>query len=121
MLLDQVNLVVGNMGRNVEFYRTLGLDMGEEAPWTDHHRAAMVGGGLDMDLDSTAFAAAWDQGWPRGAPAWSSASRWPTGRRGSGLRDRDNAGYESQQAPFDAFWGALAPSCATRTATPWAS
>ena len=71
LLLDQINLVVGNMARSVEFYRTLGLDLGEEAPWTDHHRAAVVGGGLDLDLDSTAFAAVWDQGWPAGASAYA--------------------------------------------------
>ena len=48
LLLDQINLVVGDMTRSVEFYRMLGLDLGEEAPWTDHHRAAVVGPRLSL-------------------------------------------------------------------------
>ena len=107
LLLDQINLVVGDMTRSVAFYRMLGLDLGEEAPWTDHHRAAVVGGGLDMDLDSTAFAAVWDQGWPAGRPGLVIGFK---------VADREavdciyetmtEAGYEGQQPPFDAFWGA---------------
>lgn len=107
LLLDQINLVVGNMGRSVEFYRMLGLDMGEDAPWTDHHRAATVGGGLDMDLDSAAFAAVWDQGWPQGHTGVVIGFK---------VADREAvdciyetmtaAGYDAQQPPFDAFWGA---------------
>jgi catechol 2,3-dioxygenase-like lactoylglutathione lyase family enzyme len=107
MLLDQINLVVGDMARSVEFYRLLGLDLGEDAPWTDHHRAAVVGGGLDMDLDSTAFAAMWDHGWPAGRTGVVIGFK---------VADRESvdsvyetvtaAGYEGQQAPFDAFWGA---------------
>jgi uncharacterized glyoxalase superfamily protein PhnB len=107
LLLDQINLVVGDMARSVEFYRTLGIDMGEDAPWTHHHRAAVVGGGLDMDLDSTAFAAVWDQGWPDGRTGLVIGFK---------VADREAvdciyetmtaAGYEGQQPPFDAFWGA---------------
>jgi len=107
MLLDQVNLVVGDMARSVEFYRMLGLDLGEDAPWTDHHRAAVVGGGLDMDLDSTAFASMWDQGWPAGQPGvvigFKVADREAVD---SIYETMTAAGYEGQQAPFDAFWGA---------------
>ena len=107
MLLDQVNLVVGDMARSVAFYRMLGLDLGEDAPWTDHHRAAVVGGGLDMDLDSTAFASMWDQGWPAGRPGvvigFKVADREAVD---SIYETMTAAGYEGQQAPFDAFWGA---------------
>ncbi|HEY7069801.1 MAG TPA: VOC family protein [Acidimicrobiales bacterium] len=107
LMLDQINLVVGDMARSAEFYRTLGLDLGEEAPWTGHHRAAVVGGGLDMDLDSTAFASMWDKGWPAGRTGVVIGFK---------VADREAvdciyetmtaAGYEGQQAPFDAFWGA---------------
>src|SRR4029453_16373287 len=106
LLLDQINLVVRDMARSVEFYRTLGLDLGEDAPWTDHHRAAVVGGGLDMDLDRTAFTAVWDQGWAAGRAGLVIGFK---------VADREavdciyetmtQAGYEGQQPPLHAFWG----------------
>ena len=105
LLLDQINLVVGNMGRSVEFYRTLGLDMGEEAPWTDHHRAGMVGGGLDMD--STArLRRRVGPGLARGRTGvvigFKVADREAVDRV---YETVTGAGYEPAGA-LDAFWGA---------------
>ena len=79
-----------------EFYRTLGLDMGEGPPWTDHHRAAMVGGGLDMDLDSTAFAAV-GPGLARGRTGVVIGFKVADRSRGSGLRDRDRPVRDSRR------------------------
>jgi uncharacterized glyoxalase superfamily protein PhnB len=109
-VLDQVNLVVKDMEAAVTFYRRLGVAIPDRDPlWDDHHRSADVPGGIDFDLDSEAFAPKWDAGWPGSQ-----------GRRGVviGLRvsSRDDvdrlytevteAGYGSQQPPYDAFWGA---------------
>jgi catechol 2,3-dioxygenase-like lactoylglutathione lyase family enzyme len=109
-VLDQINLVVGDMDASAEFYRLLGVAIPDRDPlWDDDHRSADVPGGIDLDLDSERFAAKWNVGFPGSQ-----------GRRGLVLgfkvSDRDDvdrlydtvitAGYQSQQAPYDAFWGA---------------
>lgn len=109
-VLDSVNLVVKDMGAAVEFYRRLGVSIPDRDPlWDDHHRSAEVPGGLDFDLDSEAFAAKWDVGWPGS----NGRSGVVLGMRVSTREDVDrlhdavvDAGYGSQQAPYDAFWGA---------------
>lgn len=106
-ILDQINLVVGDMPAMVDFYRRLGLEIDEPPPpWHRHHRAAAVGDGLELDLDSQEFAATWDHGLP------------PESRVVIGFRLADGeavdrayleltqAGYAGQQEPWDAFWGA---------------
>jgi catechol 2,3-dioxygenase-like lactoylglutathione lyase family enzyme len=70
-VLDQVNIVVTDMETSVEFYRLLGLDIPDTDPaWQSHHRTA-VSEGLDIDLDSEAFARKWNGG-SKGASANSS-------------------------------------------------
>jgi catechol 2,3-dioxygenase-like lactoylglutathione lyase family enzyme len=106
--LDQINLVVGDMERSADFYRLLGLPIdGGDASWDPHHRSVESASGGDFDLDSAAFAATWNHGLP------SSEPRVVIGFR---VADRDavdalyaelvGAGHPSQQAPYDAFWGA---------------
>lgn len=113
--LDQVNIVVGDMAAMAEFYGRLGLDLaGGDSQWASHHRNASdahhrdTGGaaGIDVDLDSPAFAAVWNEGWPGGAGIVL----------GFRVQDRDDvdrlyqeltaAGHVGQQPPYDAFWGA---------------
>jgi catechol 2,3-dioxygenase-like lactoylglutathione lyase family enzyme len=107
-VLDQINVVVGDMDAAVAFYRRLGVDVADPGPpWDRHHRPVNVGDGLELDLDSTAFGAVWNRGQPGTGP------RVVIGFR---LADRDAvdrthadlvaAGYTSQQEPYDAFWGA---------------
>jgi predicted lactoylglutathione lyase len=107
-VLDQVNVVVGDMAASVEFYRLLGVEIDEPGPpWEAHHRAARSPDGLDLDLDSAAFAARWNRGWPDGPRGVVIGFR---------LVERDavdelyarvvDAGHRGQQPPFDAFWGA---------------
>jgi catechol 2,3-dioxygenase-like lactoylglutathione lyase family enzyme len=107
LILDQVNLVVTDMPATVEFYRALGLDLGEDAPWTDHHRPARAGGGLDMDFDSTAFAAIWCQGWPSGRPGVVIGFKVAEREDVDAIYESmTSAGYDGRQPPYDAFWGA---------------
>lgn len=109
-VLDQVNLVVRDMGASVAFYRSLGVAIPDRDPaWDDHHRSAEVPGGVDFDLDSSHFAPMWDAGWP-GANGRSGVV---LGFRVSTREAVDtlyaqvtDAGYASQQPPYDAFWGA---------------
>ena len=109
-VLDSVNLVVSDMGASVAFYRALGLAIPDRDPlWDDHHRSADVPGGIDFDLDSESFAPKWNVGWP-GSKGRSGIT---IGLRVSTRDDVDrlyadviDAGYEGQQPPYDAFWGA---------------
>jgi uncharacterized glyoxalase superfamily protein PhnB len=106
--LDQINLVVRAMGPAVEFYRLLGVEIDEPpAPWDEHHRTVETAAGLDFDIDSSRFATQWNRSWPgdRGGAVL-----------GFRVTDRDtvdatyarltDAGYQGQQPPYDAFWGA---------------
>jgi catechol 2,3-dioxygenase-like lactoylglutathione lyase family enzyme len=110
-VLDQVNLVVGDMTASVDFYRRLGVevpgDSGGGDPWDRHHRAAAQAGALDFDLDSSAFAAVWNAGWTAGRTgavlSFRVAERETVDRLYGELT---GAGYRGQQPPYDAFWGA---------------
>jgi catechol 2,3-dioxygenase-like lactoylglutathione lyase family enzyme len=104
-VIDQFNLVVSDMAASVAFYRLIGFDIpdGDET-WDEHHRSATVEGGIDLDLDSTSFAQQWDPGWRGGMGVLGVkvASREEVDERHAALTA---AGYRSQRAPSDAFWG----------------
>lgn len=106
--LDQVSLVVGQMGPMVEFYRLLGVTIDEPpAPWDDHHRSAGSTGGTALDLDSSTFAAHWNRSWPpsgRGVVVGFRVERRET--VDETYERLTAAGHTGQQPPWDAFWGA---------------
>ncbi len=105
VVLDQYNLVVSDVGAAVEFYRLLGVEFSERDPqWADRHVSARAGG-VDLDIDSEAFARQWDPGWRGGAGVlgFKLESREAVDERHAALTQ---AGYRSQLAPHDAFWGA---------------
>jgi catechol 2,3-dioxygenase-like lactoylglutathione lyase family enzyme len=104
--LDQVNVVVGDMEAMAGFYGRLGLKLDYRDPtWAPHHRNTVGQEGIDLDLDSDAFASVWNQGWPGG----------PGILLGFRVAHRDDvdtlyeqltaAGHPGQQPPYDAFWG----------------
>ena len=104
-VFDQLNLVVSDMQASLTFYRQLGLEIPDTDPeWDPHHRSAKTADGLDLDLDSSEFAKVWNEG-----------SRGPGPVIGIRFPSRDavdakyaalvEAGYRSQQAPYDAFFG----------------
>jgi catechol 2,3-dioxygenase-like lactoylglutathione lyase family enzyme len=104
--LDQINLVVSDMAASVAFYRRLGVEIQDTAPeWEPHHRSANPDSGIDLDLDSDAFAKKWNQGWSGGRAiiGFKVDSRQ---RVDEIYEDLVGAGYRSQQSPYDAFWGA---------------
>jgi catechol 2,3-dioxygenase-like lactoylglutathione lyase family enzyme len=107
-VLDQVNLVVGDMDAMVAFYGRLGLDVADPGPpWDRHHRSARGDAGVDLDFDSTEFGAVWNQGQPGTRPriviGFRLADREAVDRT---YADLMAAGYSGQQEPYDAFWGA---------------
>ena len=107
---DLLTLVVTDMEATVAFYRKLGVEIGDAMPeWEDVHRSAKSESGLQLDFDRADFAQAWNRGW-KGGPAgagvilgFSVASREAVDQLYAEL---SGAGYRSQQAPYDGFWGA---------------
>ena len=107
-MLDQLNLVVGDMEAMVGFYRALGVELPDApAPWDQHHRSSSTTGGLDLDLDSTTFATRWNDGWPPDQTGVVIGFRVASRDEVDQIYDRLTAmGHRGQQAPYDAFWGA---------------
>ena len=106
--LDQINVVVRDMGPMVEFYRLLGVVIDEpEAPWDQHHRTAGDAGRARPRSRQQPVRQAVERGVGRRSEYWCS---------GSVFVGRDTvdeiyacltaAGHTGQQPPYDAFWGA---------------
>ena len=107
-ILDQVNIVVSDMEASAAFYERLGVRLATSPPeWAPHHRNSTKVGGADVDLDSSAFAAVWDTGWPAGRTGVVLEFRMPSREAVDRVyADLVDAGYASQQEPYDAFFGA---------------
>ncbi len=107
-VLDKLNIVVRDMNAAVDFYRRLGIEIPDTLPeWQAHHRTANMGGEVDLDLDSTAFASQWVDGWPASQPGVVVGFRVATREDVDDLYEElTGAGYVGQQPPTDAFWGA---------------
>jgi catechol 2,3-dioxygenase-like lactoylglutathione lyase family enzyme len=116
-VLNQINLVCGDLSASVAFYRRLGVEIPDAAVWRTptgaHHVSAgdrSVDEAIDFDLDSTAFAQHWNIGWKGradlkgrvvvgfGVPTRADVD--------DVFRDMTGAGYRGLQEPHDAFWGA---------------
>jgi uncharacterized glyoxalase superfamily protein PhnB len=111
LVLDQVNMVVGDMEAAVAFYRLLGLEVPDRLPeWDAHHRSTELGDeGLDFDLDSTVFARQWNEGWSgrKNGAGCVVVFRVATREEVDEIHaDLAGAGYKVQQPPYDAFFGA---------------
>jgi uncharacterized glyoxalase superfamily protein PhnB len=115
--LNQLNIVSGNLDASIAFYRRLGVDIPDQRVWRTstgaHHASAeqaRATPGIDLDLDSAAFAQLWNTGW-RGRE--DIAGRVVLGLSVTSRQEVDRlygemttAGYRGLQAPYDAFWGA---------------
>lgn len=103
--LEQVNIVAGDVDAAAAFYRRLGVEIEDGPPeWAAHHRNGR-GAGADVDVDSEAFAAVWNEGWPGGTGlvlGFRVDSRDDVDRLYDELT---GAGHVGQQPPWDAFWG----------------
>jgi catechol 2,3-dioxygenase-like lactoylglutathione lyase family enzyme len=116
-ILDQINLVCGDMDASLAFYRRLGVEIPDAAVWRTPTGAHHVSAGdqspdraIDFDLDSTAFAQHWNSGWKdrndlrgRVVVGFGVATRAAVDDI---FRDMIGAGYRGLQEPHDAFWGA---------------
>lgn len=116
-VLDQLNIICGDPTASIAFYRRLGVDIPETGVWRTptgiHHVSAAdqsAHQAIRFDLDSTAFAQAWNAGWANrddlrgrvvvgfGVPTRAAVD--------DVYRDMTGAGYRGLQEPCDAFWGA---------------
>jgi len=112
-VLDQVNIVCGDMDASLSFYRRLGVDIPENNVWrtdTGAHHIGASGNDTQLDLDSTAFATHWNAAWKgradlkgRVVVGFSVDTREDVDTL---YRDMTGAGHRGLQEPWDAFWGA---------------
>lgn len=102
--LDQIGIVVEDMGASLAFYRRLGLDVPLDSD-NEPHVEVVLPGGLRFAWDTVATVRSF-------APEWTK----PTGGTAIGLaflcddvdktyQELVDAGYESEKQPWDAFWG----------------
>ena len=108
--LDQLNLIVNDVPASRAFYALLGVGPGDASDelWARHHVAAEHTEDipLDIDLDSTAFAPKWNQGWPGGAGVVLGFKVESRAEVDELVTQLVAVGATVQQPPFDAFWGA---------------
>jgi len=109
--LGQINIVVREMARSLAFYRLVGLTI-QEIPlpeWAPHHASGVTSNGVQVELDSLAFARQWYPGLDASRlgsgliPFFDVASREEVDRIHARVTA---AGHRSQKDPEDAFWGA---------------
>ena len=106
--IEHINLVVRNVVESRAFYAKLGVDFGDQNDpvWSHHHVSSVEQPGTaGLDLDSTSFAAHWDEGWP-GGPGVVLGFEVDTRQAVDDLVAAMAAeGATVQQPPWDAFWG----------------
>ena len=112
-VLDQLNLVAGDMDATLAFYRVLGVEIDDVPPewaaWAPHHqnqRHSPANRGSELEFDSAEFAPYYDRGWgggPGTVIGFRVSSREAVDATFNALIE---AGYPASQAPYDAFWGA---------------
>jgi catechol 2,3-dioxygenase-like lactoylglutathione lyase family enzyme len=116
-ILNQINLVCGDVNASIEFYRRLGVEIPDAKVWrtaTGGHHAGVSNEPADrqvhFDLDSTAFAQCWNRGWKgqtdlrgRVVVGFSVPTRTDVDEI---FRNMTGAGYRGLQEPYDALWGA---------------
>jgi catechol 2,3-dioxygenase-like lactoylglutathione lyase family enzyme len=116
-VLDQINLVCGDVDASIAFYHRLGVAFPDARVWrtpTGGHHAGAAGPAadraIDFELDSAAFAQHWNSGWKGRTDL---RGRVVVGFRvhtradvDDVFRDMTGAGYRGLQEPYDALWGA---------------
>src|SRR5262249_54903463 len=65
-ILNQLNIIVGDMQASIDFYRRLGVQMSEATEAKEpapFHVNAETGGGFKFEFDSALFSQVWNPGW----------------------------------------------------------
>jgi uncharacterized glyoxalase superfamily protein PhnB len=100
---QQVNLVVGDLVRSLEFYRLLGWSAEPAGP----HAAFVFDGGLRVELDEHEFAQVWNRAAtaPPGSASVLILTVEPREEVDVVAQRLADAGHPVVQRPYDAFWG----------------
>ena len=112
-ILDQLNLVVSDMTRSIDFYRAIGLDIPDSTVWsTDtgaHHVVMKMPDGFELALDSHALAEDYNAGW---RPFEGEGNRSVMSFRYADAEEVDRVfehivalGHGASQPPYYTFWG----------------
>ena len=106
--LHMLNVVTGDLGASLDFYRLLGVSVPEVGA-DDVHVELRQPGGFSLELDTEGSARIWHAGF-RADPAgvgvvmgFRLPSAEAVDERYAALT---GAGHVGRQPPFDAFWGA---------------
>jgi predicted enzyme related to lactoylglutathione lyase len=104
LALSQINIVVSDMPRTLDFYRRFGWTI--ETP-THEHAVATLPNGMSVDFDSHGFVPVWDSGYQGGTGGTTVLGiRVKTRASVDELyADLVAAGHHGRQPPYDAFWG----------------
>jgi len=101
-----VHLTVKDMSVAVEFYRRIGLDVGEPAGGS--HVEIDVGSGVHIALSTVELTRSYDPGWREPNLPPGSVLQFRVGSRAAVdalYQELTEAGYHGHLPPFDAFWG----------------
>ena len=102
-----IGIVVDDMGRALDFYRRLGLEVPDDSAGESHVEVALPGD-LRLAFDTVETIHSFDPSWtaptggPRTALAFACASPADVDRT---VGELETAGASVHLAPFDAFWG----------------
>lgn len=103
--LDVIGIVVADMGKALAFYRRLGLEVPASAG-AEPHVEVTLPGGMRLAFDTEETIRSFHPGWTRGAGGVGLAFAVDRAAAVDALHDElTTAGYRSELAPFDAFWG----------------
>ena len=105
--LEQIGIVVENMGRALAFYRELGLEPSAGAE-SEGHVEVRLAGGLRLAWDTIEVIRSFEPDWqrPSGGQAVVLAFRLDQPGEVDSLYARlEQLGYHGHKAPWDAFWG----------------
>jgi uncharacterized glyoxalase superfamily protein PhnB len=112
-ILNQLNIIVGDMHASIDFYRRLGVQIPEAAgnkQPAPFHVNAETAGGFKFEFDSAQFSQVWNAGWVgRDDLAGRIVLGFHFKTRGEidkTYQELTEAGYKGLATPFDAFWGA---------------
>ena len=111
LALGQINIVVRDVRKSLAFYRLLGVSIEAIASpeWAPHHANGVASNGVQVELDSIAFAKQWNPGLDEAKLGSSTIPFFHVAARDDVDRLHEKviaAGHKSQKAPDDAFWGA---------------
>jgi catechol 2,3-dioxygenase-like lactoylglutathione lyase family enzyme len=108
MRVDQLNIVVDDVVATAAFYQRLGLTVAETTPewadWLPHHQTVTSTDGVEVDIDSVAFAREW--GGIDGPCVVVSLRVDSREAVDAGYTEAIAGGAAGLRSPYDAAWGA---------------